>query len=211
MPHRPRGLGLLAVSMIACLGLSACQPTETPPETSPTATTAPASESPTATPTASTEPTPKPADSKGPGRNIPEPEPPKTAKMNSEDGAKDFTDFYFDVVNYALETYDAEPLAEVSSRACYLCGDFLIDPIRRNADRGNWQVGGHYKIEDIVVTEHDSNEYVVSFMVTRDRKRMYSNTGEMVEDSPPIITPIAGAANLKFDSKWIVESLAFEN
>ncbi len=211
MSSRSRALALFAVPLAFSFALTSCQDGNDPAATTPPSES-PATSSPTASPspTKSQPPKPVPASAEGPAKNIPVPDKPEKAHNRSDEGAAAFTAYYFDIVNYALESYKADTLAEISSRSCYLCGDFLIDPIRRNASRGNWQVGGKYKVRDFVAHKTGKSDYTVSFIITRERKQMYASTGELVEDSPAISNPIAGAAKLKYGEQWVVESLVFE-
>lgn len=197
---------LLVIPLITAFVLTSCQPSEPSEDPSPPAT-AETTQAVTPSPTVSATPTPKPATAEGPAENIPVPEMPTAAKNTSEEGSAAFLEHYFDLINYALHTYDTEPLEKLTSQSCVPCGEGLIDPIWYHADQGHWQVGGTNHLAVTGATLASENEGLVSFNLEVDAQTIYSAPNQIVEESPASNEVITGVAVLKLEgasSSWNV-------
>lgn len=174
-------VALLAASSIA---LAAC---ESGPETPPTPTPAQSQEKPTssAAPTQSSSSSPKeteeykPASAKGPAENVPIPKMPAQASENTAEGAAHFAEYYFELINYLVESNDSTPLKRVTSRACELCGEYLIDPAARAQVSGKWQVGGEHKFRVTDSYMSAKNKAAVSMAYSIDEAEFYFIPNEL--------------------------------
>jgi len=151
----------------------------------------------------------KPATELGPAENVPVPQVPKAAKSDSADGATAFALYYFSLINYAVETNDAEPLKQNSLRKCEICGTALIDPAGRAQITGKWQVGGkhHYKVVDSYMSS--KNKATVSVRFDVDAAKFYLEPKKIDSTSDKSPSNVA-ALGLEFDSGWKVYTVKFE-
>ncbi|MCR1781543.1 hypothetical protein KVF89_03270 [Nocardioides carbamazepini] len=120
----PPALGLLAATLALLLSAAACTGDDPDPRDpsstwSPTGTMDP----PSPTATELTEPT--------------EPVLPDAAKQASEDGARAFITYYWDLINYAQATGDVKALKAASARTCDVCSGLVNDL------RDLYRSGGH--------------------------------------------------------------------
>lgn len=206
MSIRSWTISLLALSAGLCMSLTACHPSGV--ETSPSSTpTAPATSE--VLESVPTTPTPVPASAAGPGQNIPIPRISNQGKEISEDGAVAFLYHYFDLMNYALETYDADPLTKVTSRSCLPCGQNFIDPLRANAELGHWQVGGKYDIEVTSAKLNEQKEATLVFNYSMGPTTMYKAPKVELEHHEGMREHAQGVAVLKAEKHWMLLDFNF--
>lgn len=204
----------VAVALSIAFLVSGCDAGSTPqPPSSPTTT---ANESQTKPPAASnstvapTKTAPyEPGSAKGPAVNVPMPKLPDAAKENSKVGATAFAEYYFDLINYTVESNDAEPLKQSSTRDCEVCGTALIDPAGRAQITGKWQVGGehHYKVVDTFLPSKNNATVSVRFEV--DEAIFYIKPNR-IESRNAKTTSTVAALGLKYSSGWKVYVIQFE-
>lgn len=151
----------------------------------------------------------KPGTAKGPAVNVPLPKLPQAAKERTEAGATAFAKYYFDLINYTVETNDAEPLKRNTMRGCEVCGTALIDPAGRAQITGKWQVGGqhHFKVVDTFLPSKDNATVSVRFDV--EEAIFYIKPGKIESRSAKVDSSVA-ALGLKYDSGWKVYVIQFE-
>lgn len=134
---------LLAIAM----GVSGCSGSvETGGAGSPSAVESTTPATPSATSTQA--PTPKqtaaaykPATSEGPAENVPVPEMPAAAKENTPQGREAFIKYYFDLMNYTIESRDPSIMsAETAKGSRYLLN--LMSVAYSQAQANTWTVGG---------------------------------------------------------------------
>ena len=199
--------GALVVSATGCVGNA--DPVD-PAETSPAPTTAAASSPPTASqsPTAKPTPTPVPASSNGPAKNWPVPKIPEAATEKSEEGIIAFTEYYFELVDYAVLTYDTKPIKKVTERTCYLCAKQIIDPADGNRGKGGWHVGGRTDLA-VDFAKNTPGNAVSGFTFRREETQVYAKDGKLQSTLPAITEPRAGTFNLVFNDGWSVVDVQF--
>ncbi|WP_152666845.1 DUF6318 family protein [Arthrobacter sp. YC-RL1] len=204
-------VALLAASSIA---LAAC---ESGPETPPTPTQSQSEENqtPDSVPTRSSTSSPsaseryEPASAVAPAKNVPIPKMPATATKNSDNGAKSFTEYYFSLINYSIETNDVEQLKKVTTRQCQVCGEDIIDPAARAKQKKMWQVGGKHHFEVVDVFKTTTKRTAVSVRYKVDKSEFYVTKNKPVATLESLPTSIL-AINLLFDDGWKVDSIVGE-
>lgn len=67
---------------------------------------------------------------------------PNEAKNFTEKGASSFVEYYFGLLNYTIESNDANAVKRLSSEGCQLCNRSIIDEAENAKKSGEWQVGG---------------------------------------------------------------------
>lgn len=200
-----------------CLLMAACQAsTSSPPKSDPEGAPPTVQESTTPSSTAgqkkpSSSPEPIPASKDGPAKNIPVPKISKSATKPTAAGAAAFLEHYFDLMNYALETYDTDPLVEVTSRSCIPCGENFIDPLWYNDDLGHWQVGGDYHLEVTAAQKPRDTEATVIFRFTTDPVQIYQSPNNVIDQSSGTSEPVHGVSTLVFDSGWKLRDFNFDS
>lgn len=138
----------------------------------------------------------KPSTASGPAVNIPVPGLPIAAKEQSVAGASASAKYYFDLINYTVETNEPDPLKRYSLRECEICGTALIDPAGRAQITGKWQVGGQhtYKVVDIYKPSKDRATVSVRFEVAES---VFYTTPGKVESRIPKTTSKVAALSLE--------------
>ncbi|PJJ44128.1 hypothetical protein ATK23_1349 [Glutamicibacter mysorens] len=163
----------------------------------------PAPDSTTKNPSPSKNNTYRPASPEGPAENVPVPKLPALAKEYSEDGAASFSKFYFDLVNYAIETNNAGPIKKVTTKECIVCGVSIIDEATEAKKLGKWHVGGkhHPQILDSYIS--GENLAVVTVEYTADKAEIYLVPNEP-DSKMDKLEPTTVAVGLEFDHGWKV-------
>lgn len=187
-----------ALSVLVLAGCSGGDPgaAQTPSE-SPSASAVPsASEAPSATPT----PTPSPASAAGPAVNIPVPEKPALADENTVEGLEAFTEWWFELLNYAQATNDFEPLWAVTDTGCKTCTNFESF-VSQSYDDGGWIVGGDLTIQSFdssfePTVDGTTDSYVTT---TQDALTVYRQKNA-VEEVDAYAEPTVGLAISAYES-----------
>lgn len=127
----------------AALALSACTgPAGAEPSASPAPAASAAAQSPRPTSTN------KPASEDSPAENVPVPEMPDEASLKSQQGLEAFIPYWFDLLSYAYESGDLEPLKGYSGPDCFICKSFS-ETVREGNSGDRWIVGGKLTVTDI--------------------------------------------------------------
>ena len=196
--------------LLACaLTVTACTGGASPPQP-PESASPSVEQSPSPTPSPSpTKPKYQPATAKGPAKNVPKPEMPKLAKEHNEEGAIAFVKYYFDLMNYSLETYTTEDIEEITMKNCRVCGVNFIDHLNLQAHRKYWQVDGQYNVKVHGVKINDKKEGLTSFALTINQAEVYSGPGKLVTKGQAVDNPAQGVAILRWDKKWQMFDMSF--
>lgn len=148
-----------------------------------------------------------PATAKGPAKNVPIPQMPESASKNSEDGARSFSEYYFDLVNYTIETNDTKLIKKFTTHACEVCGLSIIDPADRAKIDGRWQVGGKHRYEVLASEITGENLAVTSVRYSADSAKFYVEP-HVVESELERLPSTIVALGLEYDSGWKVYKIA---
>lgn len=196
--------------LLACaLTVTACTGGASPP-LPPESASPSVEQSPSPTPSPSpTKPKYQPATAKGPAKNVPKPEMPKLAKEHNEEGAIAFVKYYFDLVNYSLESRTVDDIIKVTERSCQVCGDNLIDPIRINGKQKYWQVAGKYSVKVNAVDNSERNTSDLLFTLTVEKTEIYSAPNELEAHGAAVTEPVSGIAYLSWDKDWKMSDMKF--
>nr|WP_299164947.1 DUF6318 family protein [uncultured Arthrobacter sp.] len=172
-----------AVSVLALTGCAGGDPgaAQTPPDSPSASASAPASVPPSATPT----PTPSPASADGPAVNIPVPEKPALADENTVEGLEAFTEWWFELGNYAVITGNSAPWIAETDPGCKNCSA-LVDSVNRSHADGGWVVGGSVTVETFDSKFRETTQGSVASFVTmsQDASAYYSSEGNLIEELP---------------------------
>lgn len=184
----------LTGAALSILVLTGCQGGEAgaaqTPSSSASASTS-ESEAPSAAPT----PTPSPASAAGPAVNIPVPEKPALADENSVEGLEAFTEWWFELLNYAQATNDFEPLWAVTGPECDTCKNVEASTADSYAERG-WLQGG-----EVIMRTFDSpferttdgtfESYVTT---TQSALIVYDSSGNVIDEVAAYSDPAVNLA-----------------
>ena len=169
-----------ALALSACTGPAGAEPSASP---APVAS-ATAIESPTPSPTPASAPTYKPASEDGPAENVPVPELPGAATEETEEGAKAFAAYWYELLGYAYESGDTQEVRSVTSSRCSRCEKALkvIDDWHTN---GRWLVGGELETTGFgdEISADSDGVYQIPVQVTYGRLSYYSQ-GELHTSTP---------------------------
>ncbi|MBG6181531.1 DUF6318 family protein [Arthrobacter sp. CAN_A1] len=118
--------------------------TSTPtPVPTPAATSSAPAEAPTPSEPGTPEPTA--ASSDGPAANIPVPEKPALADENTVEGLEAFTEYWFELLNYAYITNDWEPFEAVTDPGCDTCVA-IRSSVEEVYEQGQWIAGAEIQM-----------------------------------------------------------------
>ena len=182
---RPRArLAASALLAAAALALTACGgDAEGQPDPTASPATSAAAETPTPTPAA--KPSYKPASADGPAENVPLPKMPKEAKEKTKAGLEAFTRYWYDLLNYAYESGEIDPVRGTTSESCQRCNTITMNIAEWHED-GRWQVGGTVHIDgtgtDFVA--NDSGEYHIAVQLKIAPLQYYLADGTLHETTP---------------------------
>ncbi|WP_417364211.1 DUF6318 family protein [Glutamicibacter arilaitensis] len=148
----------------------------------------------------------KAASADGPAENVIVPKIPAVAKEKSQEGASAFAKYYFDLVNYTIETNDVEPLTEVTSKDCIVCGVSIIDEATEAKRLGKWQVGGmhHAKILDSNLTGKNQAAVIVAY--TADKAQIYLAENDMSSELD-VLELTTVSVEMKYNHGWKVHEI----
>ncbi|MFJ2620189.1 DUF6318 family protein [Glutamicibacter sp. NPDC087344] len=195
-----------SIALVACESSPADPPSATPTESQGTSSGSP-------TPTATQSPTPsetekyEPATADGPAKNVPVPEMPALAKENSESGSIAFLKHYLNIMNFSFESYNADPLKNLTSNNCQLCFENIIQGIEFNGAQGGWQVGGQYEYR-VYSSKVDGKTALLGFSMRRQPIELYTESGVLADESPSDEIETHAVALLKFTDSWVVDSIS---
>ncbi|NKG19459.1 DUF6318 family protein [Paeniglutamicibacter terrestris] len=197
----------LVFAAAGCVG--SADPVEpTPTASNPTATAS--SSPPTTSSSPSIKPTPKPipASSTGPAKNWPVPVMPDAAKKNTEAGIKAFTEHYYELVEYTIQTNDTKPIKKVSKRTCLECGNVFIDPFDNNKKAGSWMTGAEF---NVTVTRAilQLPQGISLYTTTQGEMNLFMSDGTLQGTFPATPKPAPLMMILRFDRGWMVESVEY--
>lgn len=80
---------------------------------------------------------------------LPPPSPPPIAAERSEEGAAQFTRYWFRTLDYATQTGDSGPLTRASTPDCRAC-EAALAVVRESYSDGGYLQGGTYTIRTVV-------------------------------------------------------------
>lgn len=205
-------IAVVASFAAVALALSGCSTgnAEEPTSSASTVEAAPSATSPkSVSPSASETDKYEPASANGPAKNVPVPNLPATAKKNSEEGAAAFAEYYFELINYVIQTNDAEPLKKSTTRECEICGKSLIDPAGRAQISGKWQVGGEHIYEVVDSYKSSSDKAIVTVRFEVESADFYIKPNELESSKDKRPSKVAGLG-MTYDSGWKVYIIDIE-
>lgn len=204
-----------AVVVAVALGflVTGCQGDASPPDPTAgeTSVSAPepsvsASPTPTISPTEPAAPEPTAASSDGPAANIPVPEKPALADENSVEGLEAFTEYWFELLNYAYITNDWTPLEAVTDPGCDTCSTIRSSVEDVYAD-GQWIAGAEIDLLTFA-SEFEVNTAgsVNSFVENQQAEIIYfESDGTRLGSDPPQPEPSVDVVIAVWDeSSWFL-------
>lgn len=138
--------------------------------------------------------------------NIPVPEKPALADENSVEGLEAFTEWWFELLNYAYATNDLEPLKAVTDEGCKTCQNIEDSIVQVYAD-GGWMSGGSVRLESFDTKFRRTTHGSVNSFVTNVQEpiTIYDREGEILAESPEESDPIIYATTAHhIDGTWIL-------
>ncbi|MCZ4136239.1 hypothetical protein BZG24_30715, partial [Escherichia coli] len=114
--------------------------------------------------------------------------------------------YYFDLINYTVETTKTDPIKNVTSRGCKLCAEAIIDSADESASVGEWQVGGEYKASVIDSYISAPGKAIVTARFSAEPFKTYLEPDSVVAEYSEVKTTLS-TFQLSFDSSWSVEDL----
>ncbi|MCR1784137.1 hypothetical protein KVF89_16475 [Nocardioides carbamazepini] len=189
----PPALGLLAATLALLLSAAACTGDDPDPR-DPSSTWSPTGtmDLPSPTATEPAEPT--------------EPVLPDAAKQASEDGARAFITYYWDLINYAQVTGDVKALKAASGPSCEGCLDG-IQGIRDLYKDGGHAEGGDYAVSFEKVNRLKGSSSLLAFeallTVANTEQLLVSGDGSEQRSA-------AGSARMAVATQWTDDSWQME-
>ena len=139
--------------------------------------------------------------------------PPETSPLMDEKntrGAKEFAAYWFQTLNYAIQTGDVAPLVKASDTRCAACQD-VIGTVQGSYSDGGYVLGGMYTVRS-AVPESMSSDADPLLAVTYDRSpRSGMGPDGQVRDSVPALSFQSCQLILSWFAKgWRVSSVLGE-
>ncbi|MFW0771431.1 DUF6318 family protein [Arthrobacter koreensis] len=161
-----RQFAAVSLALAGVLVLGACSGSDEPDADaaqSPSSSVSPSTSStPSPTPTA----TYKPASAEGPAENVPLPEMPEEAKVESKEGLVAFARYWYEAAAYGYETGEVGPLKEISGPDCTACNG-AYSTLATWFEDGGWTVGGQIEVtsaaSEYALTESGNRQALVMF------------------------------------------------
>ncbi len=135
---------------------------------------------------------------------------PEAAKKKTESGIKAFAEYYYELVEYTIQTNDTKLIKKVTKRTCIECASGFIDPFDNNKKAGSWLAGADFEItvtrsilqpRNGVVLYTSSQSEMVAYMSDGTRQGVF-----LASDEPSPATML-----LSWDDGWSVETLEYLN
>jgi hypothetical protein len=122
--------------------------------------------------------------------NIPVPEKPALADENSVEGLEAFTEWWFELLNYAYATNDLEPLWAVTDEGCTTCQN-IEESIQGVYESDGWVVGGEVSLKSFDSQfELNTAGSLSSFItITQSDATYFDRSGEVTNESPGFTEP----------------------
>lgn len=204
-PWRACAVAWVSISLMSA---TACSGGGTPPPGPPPA----ASQSPSGPATPSATPTPtasyKPADATGKAQNVPVPELPEAAKVETKEGLEAFARYWFKELNFAYETGTSSGLESVTSAGCEFCSN-ITRSLKTNYAEGRWLVGGHIETPSLSTTfeSQADGQYQIAVQVQQAKITYFDPGGsEFRKPTPPSDTGNVMLAAFK-NGAWQITAL----
>ena len=141
--------------------------------------------------------------------NIPVPEKPALADENTVEGLEAFTEWWFELLNYAYATNDLEPLKAVTDEGCTSC-DNIEESIASVYVDGGWLRGGDVNLETFKseFVPNTSGSISSFAFVTQDSATYYDSSGEVIREGDPYSEPTARQTVAVFaEGSWLMLDL----
>ncbi|WP_433123142.1 DUF6318 family protein [Arthrobacter koreensis] len=173
-----RQFAAISLALAGALVLGACSGSDDPDADaaqSPSSSVSPSTSStPSPTPTA----TYKPASAEGPAENVPLPEMPEEAKVESKEGLVAFARYWYELVNYGYETGDVEPVKAISGPDCFACGNYYA-AVQSGFRENDWMAGSRIEVEGVDSSFARTDEGYVQALIqlTQDPLEYYGEAG----------------------------------
>ncbi len=121
---------------------------------------------------------------------------PPEADQATREGAAAFARFWFDVLNTALATVDADTLSQISEPGCETCQNY-IGSLDRSASAGEHYKGGTFIVKDVVTAPEVGlgASVLVNYDVTE--ALVYDRSGSLIETIP------AATGTTSFDTRRV--------
>ncbi len=131
---------------------------------------------------------------------------PKKAQEFSEDGAEAFTLYYFDLLNYVIDTSDVAAMKKLTEDDCTVCHKQIIKEAEKTKNAHRWQVGGkhHPKVVDSYISGKDIA--IVTMAYTSDVGNVYS-APNTVHEKIVRQEDARLAFDLSYDKGWTVHKI----
>lgn len=148
----------------------------------------------------------EPGSPEGPALNVPFPAIPDKARKFTEEGAKSFTLYYFDLLNYAIDSADTKEIKNLSEASCSICHKSIIDEGENLRRAQRWQVGGkhHAVVTDSYIS--GKNVAIVTVQFTSDIGKVYS-APNVVHEKIPKQDATRLAFDLTYNKGWTVHRI----
>lgn len=133
---------------------------------------------------------------------------PDAAKVRSEAGIEAFVEYYYELVEYTIQTNDTKPIKQVTKRTCVECASGFIDPFDNNKKAGSWLAGANFGV-NVTKSILQPKNGVVLYTSTQAEMVAYMSDGTKQGVFAASDEPFAATILLSWDDGWSVETLEY--
>ncbi|MHA7154907.1 DUF6318 family protein, partial [Arthrobacter sp. TMN-50] len=143
--------------------------------------------------------------SNGPAANIPLPEKPALADENTVEGLEAFTEYWFELLNYAYITNDWGPLEAVTDPGCDTCVA-IKEEVQRVYGDGSWLKGAEIEVMSFSSKfELNTSGSISSFVQKRQSEVTYFDSDGSELGTDPMTEPVFDVViALHENDRWLM-------
>jgi hypothetical protein len=125
------------------------------------------------------------------------------------DGLKAFISYYYELLEYTLNTDDSKPVRKFTHSDCEACFEQFINTADGNKVAGSWITGANFgPVVTRAVIEGKSG--VALLRVSQEEMLVYASDGTQYASFPASTKPLPGSMLLLYEDGWQVQSIEIE-
>lgn len=142
---------------------------------------------------------------------IPQPPKPAVADEHTEQGAQQFTLYWFKTINYAVQTGDVKPLQTSSHAQCGPC-QAIIAAVKENYGDGGYAEGGVYTIRSSEAQNFSlADQPTIAVAFDRSAQSSLAPDGQVRGSKPAVSFQSSQVVLVQVGNSWQVRTVFGDN